>query len=115
MRHYATESEKAEAMNLYIVSHEPLEQRLFGFIQPQRVPTMFTINGIQRAFREVPCREIGCPRCEQRRGGWSFRWIDARWTPQAALMLNREQHLAAMQKPWPVGGHRLPNPVADPD
>ena len=111
MNHHATEREKEEAMHLYIVNHEPVEQLVFGFIEPRRVPTKFTVNGIPRQFREVPCREVGCPRCTQQRGGWSFRWIDARWTPKAALILSRDQHLAAMQKPWPVGSRRMGTPA----
>ena len=112
MRHHATEREKEEAMQLYIVNHEPVEQLEFGFIKPRRIPTMFTVDGIPRQFPEVPCREVGCPRCTQQRGGRSFRWIDARWTPKAALIMEWDQHLAAMQKPWPVGSRRMGTAVA---
>ena len=111
MSHHATEREKEEAMHLYIVNHEPVEQLEFGFIKPRRIPTMFTVDGIPRQFREVPCREVGCPRCTQQRGGWSFRWIDARWTPKAAMMPNEDRHLAAMLKPWPVSSRRMDDPV----
>ena len=111
MNDYATEEEEDEAMHLYLVIHEPVQPLFLGFIEPQRIPTMFTVNGIPQQFPEVPCREVECPRCTQRRGGWSFRWVDARWTPKAALMLDRDEHLAAMSKPWPVGSRRLQNPV----
>ena len=107
MIHHATEREKEEAMHLYIVNHEPVNHLVFGLIEPRRIPTTFTVDGNKREFREVPCREVGCPRCTEQRGGWSFRWIDARWTPKAALIMDRDQHLAAMQKPWPVGSHRM--------
>ena len=36
-----------------------------------------------------------------------FDAVGARWTPKAALIMDRDQHLAAMQKPWPVGCHRM--------
>ena len=113
MCHHATEKEKEEAMHLYTEKHQPLEELLFGIVKPTRIPTTFTVNGIQRAFREVPCRELGCPRCEQRRGGWAFRWVDARWTPKAALMMDRGKHLDSMQKPWPVGSRGTTEPVED--
>ena len=111
MVQHATESEKEEAMHLYLVNHEPVDPLVLGC--PQKTPTMFTVNGVLRTFPEVMCLERGCPRCTYRRGGWSFRWVDARWTPEAALMVNSSEaeHLAAMQKPWPVGCRRMRGPV----
>ena len=76
---------------------------MYGFVMPQRVPTKFMVHGEEVTFAEVPCAEQGCARCQAQRGGWAFRWVDARWTPEAVLELDPERHQAMMREPWPVG------------
>ena len=38
------------------------------------------VHGMDMPTR--PCSEEGCERCNPRRGGYQFRWIDRRWLEQ---------------------------------
>ena len=119
MRHYASEEEKAEVMHLYTVEHRksvPAWLAARGII-PQEVPLQVTIGGVQVDFPKNPCDERGCERCRSGRGGYQFRWVDPRWTPQAALdlSLSPQQVQTEMYKPWPRGLLPIPKGSRDHD
>ena len=72
---------------------------------PQRVPTTYVFRGERIPMPVRQCTQPNCDRCTTGRGGYQFRWVDARWTPRAAmdLTLNPEQVRRAMGRPWPMG------------
>ena len=107
MGHYASEVEKEEAMQLFTVDHRrgvPAWLVARGVI-PEEVPLQVTVGGVKVDFPKRPCQEPGCERCITGRGGYQFRWVDARWTPTAALdlSLNPQEVQVEMYKPWPRG------------
>ena len=105
--HHATETEQEEALQLYTVEHRrTTPQWLLAMgVVPQDVQATFKFRGQGRHLPAVPCSEAGCERCATGRGGYQFRWVDARWTPRAALdlSLTPQQVAQEMYKPWPQG------------
>ena len=72
-------------------------------------PKVYTQYGEQVEVPERDCEQGDtCPRCRERRGGYSFRHLDPRWTAQAAYDPWGRAQPAAMWRAaadhcWPVG------------
>ncbi len=76
--HYkgSTSGEEREALNqLWTVEHQRSAVIHIGCLAV--MPT--EVNPPDLLQR--PCTEANCLRCESNRGGFQFRWYDARWYP----------------------------------
>ena len=99
--YYASDEEQAVVGDaVYVVDHE------WAFGQTPNTFVLRYRDGMSAFMRHRPCNERPCPRCEAGRGGWHFRWTDARWTPRVslALSINPMQHhrLAGLAWPWGI-------------
>ena len=66
------------------------------------------IDGKNHNMITVPCTQEDCERCLNGKGGYQFRWIDPRWTPEAAIRLHAHpwQVQEWCKEPWPIGVHK---------
>ena len=84
----ATEQElQATVPHLWLVEH-----RAPGLAQPLRV------GGITIPSRR--CTIPACNRCKQLRGGYQFRWIDARWLDKYEMMRRPESKFKGTTEEW---------------
>ena len=107
MEHYASEEDKQNCIQLHIVNHKQKtnpDLDAMG-LKPEKIPQTFVVNGERVTFPERLCQTPNCKRCLTGRGGWQFRWIDRRWTPEESLnlSLNPLEHHEAVSQPWPMG------------
>ena len=106
--YYATEAEVAELIVLPVVYH----QSKWDFMVT-RIPVGIMVGGQWVALPEADCTTEDCPRCTKGAGGYSFHWLDARWTPEAAIDLTQsaEEMRCEACMPWPRGILREPQPA----
>ena len=118
--HYATAEEQEEAFNLYLVVHRsgpPPQFLVARGIVPQHTPlTLAFKDGRKAEMLTQECTEQGCARCRSGRGGYMFRWCDARWTPTVVKDLTLTPHQIAVEayRPWPQGLRSVPPAAAVP-
>ena len=105
--HYATEEEVAELVLLPVGYH----QSAFDGIVT-RIPVGVRVGEQWVFLPEAECTTEDCPRCRRNVGGYSFHWLDPRWTPEAAIDLTQsvEEMRYEAVMPWPRGILREPNP-----
>ena len=108
MAHYATLAEAEELLNLPVVYHRG-SWDLFA----TRIPIGVMVRQLWIALPEAECTATECAHCEEGRGGYSFHWVDKRWTPEAAVDLTQTLQAANDQSrmPWPRGTLCEPQPV----
>ena len=102
---YASPQEQSwAAVHLYSVEHRSIHMETPSPIVLQRA------NGVQTFLPRRACNEEGCARCRSGKGGWFFRWTDARWTPIASLDLdlNPRTHIEQSSRDWPFGVRTQP-------
>ena len=105
--YYATQAEVEELVQLPVVYHRGNWDGI-----ATRIPIGVVVNNTWLPLPEADCTLENCPRCSIGRSGYAFYWVDARWTPEAALDLS--QSMMEMQeeseRPWPRGILREPLP-----
>ena len=81
-----------------------------------RIPIGVMVRQQWRPLPEAACSRANCARCQAGAGGYAFAWVDARWTPEAALDLTQTpaemRHESSM--PWPRGILQPPLPQPGP-
>ena len=109
--YYATDEEIEELLQLPVVYHTGVWDAI-AF----RVPIGVMVKNRWVALPEAECQLSGCSRCEIGRSGYSFYWMDERWTPEAAIDMTQtlEEMRAESQQPWPRGILRPPQPSREP-
>lgn len=108
---YASDDEAQELSHLPVVYHRGALDAI-----AIRVPIAVQRNGQYITLPQEDCLLFGCERCRSGRGGYQFRWIDDRWTPEAALDMSQlpgELQAEAML-PWPRGILEAPRPRRGP-
>ena len=68
----ASPEEQQEVQHLYTIEHAMVAA---GQVVQPSLP-----SGVE--LRSVPCRAENCQRCMTLRGGYQFRWYDARWVAE---------------------------------
>ena len=94
-----------------IVNHnKPTPSGEWGRLLASAVPLGEQISfedGTTAPLRAIPCTRPGCHRCSGLRGGYSWQWTDARWTPQLAILSPTddpaERRRACLGTEWPRG------------
>ena len=106
--HYATDAEAEELLKLPVVYHRGNWDHI-----ATRIPIGVVRHHRWTALPEAQCTAIDCPRCHAGRSGYSFYWLDERWTPEAAIDLSqsREEVKEESRRPWPRGILRAPQPA----
>ena len=106
-RDYASVDEQAAALQLHIVNHRQACSPILLAcgITPEELPVLVRYQGQSVPLPVTDCTEPNCHRCITGSGGYQWRWLDQRWTPQAArdLTLTPEQLQQEIYRPWPVG------------
>ena len=109
---YATEEELEELVKLPVVYHRG---GMDGHVT--RVPIGLQVNKQWTELPQATCNWEGCIRCKHEVGGFSFCWIDERWTPECALDLTmtKPEQMNERHAPFPQGVLQPPQPERDPD
>ena len=104
---YASVEEQTAVLQLSIVNHREALPALLTMLgcTPKLLPVSVRYKGSSVPLLATACTERHCHRCMTGGGGYQWRWLDQRWTPQAArdLNLTPEQLQQEIVKPWPVG------------
>ena len=101
---FATRTEQEETKHLHVLIH----RMDTGPFLPTEIPIAVTIEGVHTPLPTIPCEEVGCERCRIGRGGYQFRWVDPRWTPEISkdMTLSPMEHFQKTSEPWPRGVRR---------
>ena len=105
---YATLEEQRAASDLYMVVHrqKPSEFLEAHGIIPEEVDVNFVRrDGVSVHLPRLTCKDVGCRRCDEGRGGYQWRWCDPRWTPSSVLDMGLTPQEMAKEayRPWPRG------------
>ena len=105
---YASDDEVQELVQLPVVYHCCAPGELF--LSP---PIGGIIDGEFRQLPQVPCIDGQCEQCGCNLGGYTFFWVDPRWTPEAALLDQCDVECMGEQlaMPWPRGVLQVPRPI----
>ena len=82
IKYYASEAEVAELLQLPVLYH-----RSAFDVVAVRMAIGVMVGQRWTALPQAECEWPQCARCGSLRGGYSFYWVDERWTPEAALDL----------------------------
>ena len=112
--HHASGEEQRGVSCLYMVKHCREDGPVVAgrrIVAKEVNPQLSWPDGTVRDIPQRMCKEVDCKRCEERLGGYMFRWVDARWTPRAAMDLSipAERMPDEMYKPWPHGLRMVKN------
>ena len=111
----ATTHEKNEVKHLFIVDHKPpLPKENDNGTSPWQsnhvtLPIMLKDGDDMIKMPSKLCDGRECSCCLSGKSKWSFKWRDARWTPQCCIgtHITRDEHNKMMNKElWPIGPRR---------
>ena len=108
IRYYASDAEIVELLQLPVVYH----RSAFDGVAT-RLAIGVMVGQQWTALPRMECQSPQCERCRIGRGGYSFCWVDERWTPVAAMdvTLSQERLREESSKPWPTGILQAPQPA----
>ena len=108
---YATAEEQEELIQLPVVYHR---NKWDGIAT--RIPIAVSVDQRWVPLPEVTCSAQNCARCLRGAGGYTFGYVDERWTPEAALDLTQTQEEMREESalPWPRGILQPPLPQNSP-
>lgn len=105
---YASDDEVRELAELPVVYHVGKVKELL-----MRPVVGVVVDDEYRQLPKIVCIDGDCEQCANALGGYTFFWVDMRWTPEAALL----QHCAVedmplqLALPWPRGVLQVPRPL----
>ena len=108
IQYYATTAERETLLQLPVVYHVGRYDNI-----ATRIPIGVMVRQTWIPLPEANCTAAECGRCERGCGGYSFHWVDERWTPAMAMDLTQTLQEAKEEalKPWPRGILREPQPA----
>ena len=109
--YYATPAEREELLQLPVVYHRGNWDHL-----ATRIPLGVMVRQRWTALPEADCTAAVCVRCEEGHSGYSFYWVDERWTPEGAIDMTQtlQELREEAERPWPRGILREPQPALAP-